>query len=256
MYCTLFVGLVTPHGGCSWLCMWWFWIALGLEFFCFVIKGDQCSSSDMILKLFWLHVTSPQPHLWPSQFFCLTKESCLFKSFLQHSKTVALVQMVLNFKKEPHFCCCQNWSNQFWKIQNNARCEILELMEFLPLCFFPKNPKCTFSIWKGYCLHYGDFSLHPKITHPILDDQACCQGYLKILCYIFCIPFPSSFLFFVCCNFFKKCRGLFFSFLFCFQRSPAHLGLAGIQPSERERAPRLSFVLFSSPLRLGPACQP
>ena len=51
------------------------------------------------------------------------------------------------------------------------------------------------------------FSLHPKSAQPILDDQTCCQRYLKILCYIFIIYFPSSFLFFVCCFFFQKCRG-------------------------------------------------
>src|SRR3954467_1699380 len=109
----------------------------------------------MILQLFCLHVTSPRLHLWPILFFCNAKDYQMVKSFLSSIKTVALVQSDFEFKRGSHFYCCQNWSNQFWKIQKNARIKILRFIDFWTLCFLPKIPLNTFSIYflnaKGYC---------------------------------------------------------------------------------------------------------
>src|SRR3954462_3603246 len=96
----------------------------------------------------------------------------MVKSILSSIKTVALVQLEFEFKKGSHFYCCQNWSNQVCKIKNIARCGNFQLLEFLLLHNIPKNPKCTYSIEKKECLHYGHFSLHPKFVQPILDVQA------------------------------------------------------------------------------------
>src|SRR4051812_23330005 len=96
----------------------------------------------------------------------------MVKPILSSIKTVALVQLEFEFKNGPHFYCCQNWSNQFCKIKNIARCGNSQLLEFLLLYNFPKNPKCTYSIEKRDCLHYGHFSLHPIIVQPILGEQA------------------------------------------------------------------------------------
>src|SRR4051812_40672905 len=48
-----------------------------------------------------------------ANFFPYGKGFKTLKAFLPPTKTVALVQSVLNSKTGPHFCCCQNWSNQF-----------------------------------------------------------------------------------------------------------------------------------------------
>src|ERR1043165_7576260 len=121
-------------------------IALGLESISLVFKCIQCGSSSLIMQLFQLQVTSPRLQLWPSHFFCLGKGFHLLQSFLQHPKTVALVQSGFEFKKGSHFCCCQNWSNQFFKIQKNARIKILKLIEFCTLCFLLQSSLNTFSI--------------------------------------------------------------------------------------------------------------
>ena len=152
--------------------MWWSCFALGLEPRCLVIRAIQCGAFELWLDLFWLHVTFPKLHLWTTHFFCNAKDYQMVKTILSSIKTVPLVQSGFENKKGPHFYCCQNWSNQFCKIQNIARCGILELLEFLLLQFIPKNPKCTYSIEKKDCLHYGHFSLHPKIVKPILGVQA------------------------------------------------------------------------------------
>src|SRR4051812_22857200 len=126
----------------------------------------------MILQLFCSHATSPRLHLLPIHFFCNAKIYQMVKPILSSIKTVALVQLEFEFKKGPHFYYCQNLSNQFCKIKNIARCGILELLEFLLLHNIPKNPKCTYSIEKKDCLHYGHFFLCIKFVPTILGDQA------------------------------------------------------------------------------------
>ena len=148
MYLTLSVELVTCHGAWSWQFMWWYQVALGLELIWFGFKCSQVASSDMILLLSCFHVTSPKPYLWPILFFCNAKDYQMVKPFLSSIKTVALVQGGLWIKKGSHFIVAKNWSNQFCKIQNNARCEVLVLMEFLPLYFILKNSKCTLFCWE------------------------------------------------------------------------------------------------------------
>src|ERR1043165_6014987 len=111
---------------------------------CLVIRVVQCGVVVLMLELFCSHATSPQPLVWHSHFICLGHDRNLFKLLLQHSKTVALVQSEFEFKKGPHFFCCQNWSNQFFKIQKNARFKIIKFMEFCTLCFFLKNPQNTY----------------------------------------------------------------------------------------------------------------
>src|SRR3954464_13138132 len=108
---------------------------------CFVIKGDLCGAFGLMLELFCSHATSPQPHLWHSHFFCIGHDCHLFKLLLQHSKTVALVQSAFEFKKGPHFCYCQNWSNQFCKIQKMQGSRISSSWNFVPCVYFSKIPK-------------------------------------------------------------------------------------------------------------------
>src|SRR3954467_8473114 len=126
----------------------------------------------MILQLFCLHVTSPRLHLLPIHFFCNAKIYQMVKPILSSIKTVALVQLEFEFKNGPHFYCCQNWSNQFCKIKNIARCGNSQLLEFLFLHKTPKNPKGTFSIEKKDCLQFGILYLLSKIVQQILGDQS------------------------------------------------------------------------------------
>src|SRR4051812_18183995 len=85
-------------------------------------------------------------------------------------------------------------------------------MEFLPCILFSKIPNAPFSIERGHCLHFGIFSLHPKIAQSILGVQGCCKGLFKIWCHIFRNPLSllSSFLSLL---FFSMKRGSFSSFL-------------------------------------------
>src|SRR3954468_24255587 len=133
----------------------------------------------MLLQLFWSQATPPQPLVWHSLLKYLVGDCHLFKSLFQHSKTVAPVQVNLNLKKEPYFCCCQNWSNQFCKIQNNARFKNFKLMEFCALHFILKNPQSALFMGKWHCLIYGYLSLHAKLVKPILHDQVSFGGILK-----------------------------------------------------------------------------
>ena len=128
--------------------MWWSQVALGLKLIWFGFKCSQVASSDMNLELFWSHVTSPQPHPWHSQLFCFDNDCHLFKFLLQHLKTVALVQSAFEFKRGHIFYCCQNWSNQFCKIQKNARFKDFKVMEFCALYLTLKNsPKALFYLF-------------------------------------------------------------------------------------------------------------
>src|SRR4051812_49927789 len=97
----------------------------------------------MILQLFWFHVTSPRLHLLPILFFCNAKDYQRVKSILSSIKTVALVQLEFELKKGSHFCCCQNLSNQFCKIQKNARFKDFKFMDFCALYLILKNPQTT-----------------------------------------------------------------------------------------------------------------
>src|SRR3954467_1731926 len=114
----------------------------------------------MIMQLFYFHVNSPRSKSWPILFFCNAKDCQMVKSFLSSIKTVALVQSDFEFKKGSHFYCCQNWSNQFWKIQKNARIKILRFIDFFHLVFSSQNsPKHLLYIFlngKGYCLQWGN----------------------------------------------------------------------------------------------------
>src|SRR3954463_13017540 len=103
----------------------------------------------MILQLFCSHATSPRLHLLPIHFFCNAKMYQMVKPILSSIKTVALVQLEFEFKNGPHFYCCQNWSNQFCKIQKNARFNILKFMEFCALCLFLKNLQSALSLRNG-----------------------------------------------------------------------------------------------------------
>src|SRR4051812_12712009 len=58
-------------------------------------------------------LTPLDPIFGPAISFALTRVLESSRYFLTSSKTEALVQMFLKFKMSSHFCCCQNWSNQF-----------------------------------------------------------------------------------------------------------------------------------------------
>src|SRR3954462_9871198 len=116
-----------------------------------VIRGVPCGASDLLLQLFWSQATSPQPLFWHSHLKCLVDDCHLFKSFYNVQKSVAPVQSEFEFEKDPHFCCCQNWSNQFCKIQNNARFKNFKLMAFCALYLILKNPQSALFIGKWHC---------------------------------------------------------------------------------------------------------
>src|SRR3954467_1320727 len=166
----------------------------------------------MLLHLFWSQATSPQPLIWHSHLKCLGDDCHLFKSFYNIQKSVAPVQTEFEFEKEPHFCCCQNWSNQFCKIQKNARFKNFKLMEFCALYLILKDPQSALFMGKWHCLLYGYLSLHEKLVKPILHDQVFYEGILKIFEYIFYCPYSFSFLFFSSAIFLNSQRALPFCF--------------------------------------------
>ena len=135
------VGLVTCHGGCYWDFMWWSWIALGLEPLCLVIRDDLCDAFDLMLDLFWSHVTSPQPHVWHSHFKCHGNDCHLFKFLLQHSKTVALVQSAFEFKRGHIFVVAKIGQSNFGKSRKMQGTRISSSWIFVPSVLFSKIPK-------------------------------------------------------------------------------------------------------------------
>ena len=137
MYFTLSVELVTWHGAWSWQIMWWSQVAWGLELIWFGFKCSQVVSSDMILKLIWLHVTSPKLHLWPILFFCNAKDYQMVKTILSSIKIVPLVQSGFENKKGPHFIVAKIGQTNFVKSRIFARINNHEFMCFCPLWFLP-----------------------------------------------------------------------------------------------------------------------
>ena len=110
----------------------------------------------------------------------------------------------------------------------------------------PKNSKCTYSIEKRNCLHFGILSLHSKIVQPILGVQASCQGNLKYLEIFFSFSFSFSSLLL----FFNKAKGPLLLSSSSGREEPVHLGLV-VDPAQVEQPPRASFLSFSPSLAAG-----
>ena len=100
--CTLSVDFVTWHDAKDYNFMWWFQMALGLELICFAFELNLNGSRRVFGDLFHLHLISPWPQTWHSQFFPLAKLFKTLASFLPTLKMWAIDQCGLNFKKWSH----------------------------------------------------------------------------------------------------------------------------------------------------------